>query len=73
MITNIDRKGRIARAMTGVICLILSGVVAAYGWNEGPMIRWTVSGILAVAGLFQLYEAWKGWCVMRALGYRTPM
>ena len=73
MISNIDRKGRLIRAITGVFCLILGVVVVSYGWNESPTFRWTVGGILVLAGLFQLFEAQKGWCVMRALGFRTPI
>ena len=62
---NIDRKGRRARAISGAVCMAvaLGGFLA--GW-------WTVATLLLIVGLFQLFEAAKGWCVMRAMGFKTP-
>jgi hypothetical protein len=66
---NIDRRGRWFRAICGTAMLI-SGVFGAFqpGWSN------LLFGIgLAAAGLFVLFEAAKGWCVARALGFRTPI
>ena len=63
---NIDRKGRIARAISGALTL----VVAVLCWMYlDPLL----AVLFVLAGLFQLFEAAKGWCVMRAMGMKTPM
>ena len=69
---NIDRRGRWLRAVGGGACLLLAG---AWWWTRrssepGAWIAWAV--VLAALGAFQLFEAVKGWCVLRALGIRTP-
>jgi len=46
--------------------LILAGllVAARSGW---------ICGALLVAGAFALYEAARGWCLMRACGIKTKL
>jgi hypothetical protein len=56
---NIDNRGRIARAVTGVI-LVAAGVFA---WSEGAQLPGIVCGGI---GIFCFYEAKRGWCVVRA-------
>ena len=60
---NIDWRGRLARAVFAVALLAASVLL----WRPG---RW-ICFVLAVAGLFTLYEAVRGWCVMRACGIKT--
>jgi len=62
---NIDRRGRAARAVSGGICLAAALGCFFAGW-------WIAGGLLLVGGLFQLFEAARGWCVMRAMGIKTP-
>lgn len=70
---NIDRSGRIARAISGLICIGLGLVVWPLHWPVAVGWRWGVcAGALAV-GLFQLFEARRGWCVARACGLKTPL
>ncbi len=64
---NINRRGRVARLITGLICVV-AGI--ALLWLKQ---WWIVGGLLVIAGGFQLFEAKQGWCVMRAMGFRTPM
>ena len=73
MIPNIEWKGRVARAITGTLCIVAGLAVALFVWPDAPTVRWTVGGLLMLAGVFQLFEARKSWCVMRACGVRTPM
>jgi hypothetical protein len=71
---NIDKKGRIARLIYGLTFLAAGGLLAL-GWalhSASPM-RWTVAGGCAVAGAFGIFEAVRGWCVMRAIGVKTPL
>lgn len=72
---NIDRRGRLARLISGWVQLILAAGLllgAWIGWLSG-LWPWIVGGLLIPFGLLSLYEARKGWCVMRAMGFKTPM
>lgn len=70
---NIDRKGRIARAITGLLCIVLGLTVWLIQWPETFVYRWIVSLAAVAVGAFQLFEAKRGWCVARACGLKTPM
>jgi hypothetical protein len=62
---NINRLGRVVRAVWGV-ALIVAGLLL---WNRSTWVC-----ILLVAfGAFALYEAARGWCVMRACGIKTKL
>ena len=62
---NIDRKGRIARLLMG-LGLIAAGI---FVWR---LNLWVAAGLL-LSGAFGLYEAARGWCLMRACGIRTKL
>ena len=62
---NIDRTGRIVRAAGGV-ALIIAGLLL---WERS---RW-LCFVLVAAGAFMLYEAARGWCLMRACGIKTKL
>ena len=70
---NIDRKGRIARAISGTLCIAAGIAFWWFGWPESPTWRWVLAIVCTLAGAFQLFEARRGWCVARACGIRTPM
>lgn len=70
---NIDRSGRIARAISGLLCIAAGGACMVWAWPASMPWRWTIALGLLAAGLFQLYEARKGWCIARACGLKTPM
>jgi hypothetical protein len=71
---NIDSRGKAARLVWGVLVL-LTGValVVLWAWGSGSWPRWAVSVGCAVAGGFGVFEARTGWCVVRAMGIRTPI
>ena len=70
---NIDRKGRIARAITGLLCIGFGLILWLIPWPETLTYRWIVSLAAVAVGAFQLFEAKRGWCVARACGLKTPM
>lgn len=70
---NITRAGRIARAITGLLTIAAGGALWLIGWPASPTVRAIATAICVAAGAFQLYEARKSWCIMRACGVRTPM
>ena len=63
---NLKRTGRIARGVTGTLCLT-AGIVICVDCESG--FGW----IFIAAGLFAIYEALSGWCVARACGIRTKI
>lgn len=70
---NIDRKGRIARGVSGALFVAAAAVPWLVGWPAAPGYRWAITIVALAAGGFQLFEAKKSWCVMRACGFHTPM
>ena len=70
---NIDRRGRIARAISGGLCIVVGGAMLVLGLPESTGWRWGLSLFAFLFGAFQLYEAKRSWCVVRACGVKTPM
>jgi hypothetical protein len=62
---NIGRGGRIVRAVWG------SGLIAV-GLVISQRHPWICLGLVA-CGVFALYEAARGWCLMRACGIKTKL
>ena len=62
---NIDRRGRLVRAVWGA-SLIIAGLLL---WGRS---RWICLALIA-CGVFALYEAARGWCLMRACGIKTRL
>ncbi len=60
---NITRTGRIIRAVLATL-LLIGGVIAV------QQIVW-LGLLLFVSSAFVFFEAFRGWCVMRACGVRT--
>ena len=62
---NIDRRGRILRAVWGVALI----TAALLTWAHS---RW-LSLVLLALGVLGIYEALRGWCLARACGIRTKL
>jgi len=72
---NIDARGKAARMAGGLATLAgaagfaallaLDVVSVPFGW-------YAVSAAVA-GGAFAIYEARAGWCVIRAMGFKTPL
>jgi len=62
---NLDRRGRWARGIAGVALMTTGLLVSAEG-------RWICFALVLTGGLV-LYEAVRGWCVMRACGIKTRL
>jgi hypothetical protein len=60
---NLDYRGRMARGVIGALCLIAGIIVVDYALWLGL--------IFVAAGLFALFEAIRGWCLVRACGIKT--
>jgi hypothetical protein len=72
LVCNIDQRGRALRYRIGV-GLVCFGV--ATGWVasrfSAGVVPWLVGGLLVAGGLFSWFEANRGWCAARALGFKT--
>ncbi len=64
---NIDRRGRLSRAIIGVLFFLIAGVIIS---NQ---MKWWLSLILVGIGLFTILEAVCKWCILRACGIKTKL
>lgn len=62
---NIDSRGRIARGIWGALLLI--GGVVALNYQ-----LWLAAVLFALSAL-AIFEAFRGWCIMRACGVKTKL
>ncbi|MCC6822639.1 MAG: YgaP-like transmembrane domain [Verrucomicrobiota bacterium] len=62
---NLETRGRLVRGAGGSV--LVAGGVAFCGVNLLAAV------ILIVSGGFMLFEAVRGWCVMRACGIKTKL
>ena len=72
---NIDAKGKVIRLLSGVFFLLVGlGLLLVVVFSM-PEISWLwMVGVLLVAiGVFQVFEGWAGWCVLRAMGIKTRL
>lgn len=72
---NIDARGKAVRLVFGLIGLLASAFAAALAIaGVTPLeIGLVIALILAMGGAFGVFEGWKGWCALRAMGFRTPL
>lgn len=71
---NIDAKGRRARLIFGVVVLVIALVysILSIVLDFASGTTWLLAGVLAVGGVFNVLQAKLGWCVVRAMGIKTP-
>lgn len=72
---NIDSRGRVVRFITGILA-ILAGFVLAILVSQGILTSESYMFVIIgsiLGGAFAMWEARAGWCVVRAIGIRTPI
>jgi hypothetical protein len=72
---NSEAAGKAARLRGGIMAVIGGAVVGIgiiTGIVAGPFWWLATAGAFA-GGAFSIFEARAGWCVVRALGIRTPL
>jgi hypothetical protein len=62
---NIETKGRVARGGMAVVFLLAGGCLIPQ--------TWLLAAIFILIGVFCAFEAWIGWCAVRACGVNTPL
>jgi hypothetical protein len=62
---NLDHKGRLVRGLWALVLFVAAGF--------GFLTTLWLGGLLAVAGIFVMFEALRGWCALRACGIKTKL
>ena len=72
---NIDARGQVARLRTGIIAVIGGGLlgITTFAGILPPTIGYVMTAGSITGGLFAMWEARMGWCVIRAMGFKTPL
>jgi len=71
---NIDSKGKAVRLVGGLATVLIALVFAGLaGTQTAGVWAWYVAAGCGIGGAFQIFESWSGWCVLRAMGLRTPI
>ncbi len=72
---NIDARGKAVRLKLGIKGLVVGLVLITAFYIAGIDLRilWLIPLGIIGGGAFVIFEAWTGWCVVRALGFRTPL
>ena len=72
---NLDAKGKAARFLGGLAAvvgaLILAVLLATDTFTFG--FGWYAVGGGILGGAFAIFEARAGWCIVRAIGIKTPL
>lgn len=71
---NIDAVGKAVRLRLGILAVIAGGLISVgfilLNFNFG--IEWIIPLGIIAGGAFSMFEGWAGWCVVRAIGIKTP-
>ena len=71
---NINSKGKAARLISGILMIFVAlALVLVWAIPTGRVLPWAVVAIIFVSGAFAVFEGWAGWCVVRAMGFKTPV
>ena len=71
---NIDAKGKAVRLRLGFMGVLSSlGLAAGCLLISAPDLAWVVPVGAFLGGAFSIFEGRTGWCIVRALGFRTPI
>ncbi|MFN3466728.1 MAG: YgaP-like transmembrane domain [Candidatus Brocadiales bacterium] len=63
---NLESAQRWLRVIFGLSLLALA--YGAHAYSYGRVFQWG----LGLGGVFVLFEGLKGWCALKALGFRVP-
>ena len=71
---NIDARGKALRLKIGLASLAAAAVLALLCLTGVLNAAWWWIPVVGAAagGVFTVFEARKGWCAVRAMGFRTP-
>jgi len=70
---NIGARGKAHRMKLGIRLVIASIILAALTFFDilPSTLGWVLAGSGFAGGIFTIWEARMGWCVIRAMGFKT--
>ena len=72
LVPNIDQTGRKMRLRGGNIAGLCGILLTIWGAWTGSRTVLITGIVLVVTGGFMIFEATHAWCVLRAMGMKTP-
>ncbi|MEC7706676.1 MAG: hypothetical protein VX723_01810 [Candidatus Thermoplasmatota archaeon] len=72
---NIDARGKAYRLKLG-FKLVIFGLILSAAFFLGDIdlgLLWLAPGGAIAGGAFAIFEGRTGWCVARAMGFKTPI
>ena len=72
---NIGAKGKAVRLKMGILAMVfaLSLTILILTETLASTLWWYPVVAIAFGGAFSIFEARAGWCVIRAMGFKTPL
>ena len=72
---NIDARGKAGRMKLGIRLVIISLILATLTYFEiiPTTIGWLATAASFGGGAFTIGESRMGWCVIRAMGFKTKI
>ena len=72
---NIDARGKAYRLRLGFRLLIIGLIISAAFFMAGVEmgLLWLAQGGAIAGCAFAMFEGRTGWCVARAIGFKTPI
>jgi hypothetical protein len=71
---NIDARGKLVRLFYGLFLLVL-GILLLFAWAMPIGSGWSrlISVACVLSGGLAIFEARARWCIVRAIGFKTPV
>ena len=72
---NIDARGKAVRLKLGIRLVIIGLILVALTYFEiiPTTLGWLATAASLGGGVFTIWESRKGWCVVRAMGFKTKI
>lgn len=70
---NIDQRGRKARLRGGVVVGLCGVTLVVTGFPTHSLATILVGIFIWFTGAFMIFEGIRGWCALRAMGFKTPL
>jgi hypothetical protein len=71
---NIDARGKRLRLINGIVTTMIGlALLLTWALPSDRWVPWIVTIAVIAGGAFMMFQARAGWCVVRAMGFKTPI